>query len=86
VNTNRARALATRLAWVDNGNILGTTTLCVLDSRSAGAARRGLLAGRSIRHAIVKLQIAFELNGDLELINGEGRDAGVGTAREAWAA
>jgi hypothetical protein len=86
VNTDGAAGLPSRLAWVDDGNVLGTTALRVLDSRAAALAGRGLLAGRSIRHAIVELQVAVELHGDLELIDGESRDGGIGAGREAWAA
>jgi hypothetical protein len=88
VNTDRTARLATtaRLAGVDNGNVLCTSALCVLDSRSARAARGGLLASRSIRHAIVELQLAIELNGDLELVDGKSRDARTSTTGEAGAA
>ena len=78
MNSNRAARLATRLAGVDNGNVLGSTALRVLDSCTTALAGRGLLAGRSIRHAVVELQVTVELDGDLELVDGESGDGGVG--------
>jgi hypothetical protein len=33
----------------------------------------------------MELQVAVKLNGDLELVDGESRDGGIGATREAWA-
>ena len=83
VNADGARRLSARLAGIDNGHILGSTALGVLDGCSAGVAGGALLAGGSVRHAIVEFQGAVELDRDLELVDGEGRD--IGTAGEAGA-
>ncbi len=58
-------AASIRLGWVDNGHVLGTTTLGVFNSASSRVARGGLLAGSSAGHAIVEFDIAVELNADL---------------------
>jgi hypothetical protein len=62
------------LRWVDDGDVLGTTALGVLDSAACGAARGGLLAGGSTGHAVVKFEIAVELYRDLNFGNRERRD------------
>lgn len=58
-----------RLGWVDNGNVLSSTTLGVGDGASTSFARRLLLASLSTRHAIMELKVAVKLNGNLELDN-----------------
>jgi hypothetical protein len=80
VETNGARGLGLcgtgGLGWVDNSDTGSTTTLAVLDDGSTGAARRLLLAGRSIGHAVVELEVAVEFGGDLEFGHREAGDAG----------
>jgi len=56
VNTNAALAwLSLSAAWVDDGNIGGTTALSVLDNGSGFLTAGSLLASGLIRHGIVEL-------------------------------
>lgn len=81
MDVNTAGWLGLRgLRGVDDGYVLGAATLGVLDSGAGLVAKRAVLAGRSVRHVIVELQVAGELglDGDgaqRELVN-------VGTATE----
>jgi hypothetical protein len=56
-----------RLVRVDDGHIGSATALGVLDCGTGSLARRTVLAARSIRHGIVKLQITVEFGRNLEL-------------------
>jgi len=50
---------------------LGTTALGVLDSGSALLAGLGLLAGGSVTHLVVELEVSIVINGDINLLDGE---------------
>lgn len=54
----------------DDGDVLSTTTLGVLDVGTGLLARSAVLASRAIGHAVVELQVAVELGGHLEATNG----------------
>lgn len=71
VNANAARGLwsATR---IDDGNILGSTALGVLDRRTTLGAERAVLAGGSIMHGVVEVKGAIKLRSYLESVDGEG--------------
>jgi hypothetical protein len=49
------------LGGVDDGDVLGTTTLGVLNSGAGLGAGRALLAGRTVGHVILELEVAIEL-------------------------
>jgi hypothetical protein len=70
VNTNAATGLwsATR---IDDSNILGSTALGVLDRGTALGTERCLLAGGSIMHGVVKVEVAIKLRSYLERVDGE---------------
>jgi hypothetical protein len=82
MDANGAGRLGLRagLGWVDNGHVLGPTTLSILDGCSTRAARGALFAGGSIGHAIVEVQSAVEFDRHLQCVDGEGGDASIGTA------
>lgn len=71
------------LRGVDDGDVLGTTTLGVLDNSARGAAGRSVLARRPIGHGIVELKIAVELGNDVERADGSLVDTLAGIATEA---
>lgn len=50
---------------------LGTTALGVLDGGSALGAGLGLLAGGSVTHLVVELEISIVIDGDIDLLDGE---------------
>lgn len=54
----------------DDGDVLSTTTLGVLDVGTGLLARSAVLARRAVGHAVVELQVAVELGGHLEAANG----------------
>jgi hypothetical protein len=85
VDTNAAGGLWSA-AWVDNSNVLGTAALGVLDGRTTLGARRSLLAGGSIRHTIVEVEVAVELNRDLEMVDREVRNPTIRATAKAGAA
>jgi hypothetical protein len=72
VETNLAFVTAL-LVVVTKVNIdgLGTTTLSVLDSGTLLLARSDVLANRLVRHLVVELEVTVELDGDLNLGDGE---------------
>jgi hypothetical protein len=90
VDTNAATALTLsasgRLRRVDDSHVLCTSTLGVLHNAASRAARMGLLACRSARHAVVELKITVKLNTDLKFIDRERGNIGRGTATKAGAA
>jgi hypothetical protein len=90
VDTNAAAALSLstsgRLRRVDDSHVLCTSTLGVLHNTASRAARMGLLACRSARHAVVELKITVKLNTDLKFIDRECGNIGRGTASKAGAA
>lgn len=90
MDTNAAAALSLsasgRLRRVDDSHVLCTSTLGVLHNAASRAARMGLLACRSARHAVVELKIAVKLNTDLKFIDRERGNIGRGTASKAGAA
>ncbi|KFY42645.1 hypothetical protein V494_02314 [Pseudogymnoascus sp. VKM F-4513 (FW-928)] len=57
------------LGWlgVDDGHVLGATTLGVLDGGTGALAVRLLLADRVVGEGVVELELAVELDGDLEV-------------------
>lgn len=68
--TARLSSSGTRwLGWVNDGDVLSSTTLGVGDGASTLAAVGLLLASLSTRHAEMELKLAVELNGNLELGN-----------------
>lgn len=66
MDTNAAASLGGSLAvclgGVDNGHAGSTTALVVLDDVSASLARRSVLAGGSIVHAVVEFQVAVKFS------------------------
>lgn len=60
-----------RLGGVDDGDVLGTTALGVLDGGSGLGAGRAVLAGRAVRHVVVELEVAVELDAHIEVADGE---------------
>lgn len=82
MDRNRAGrlGLGAGLGWVDDSHVLGPATLRILDCCALAAARGALFAGGSVGHAIVKLQSTVELWRHVDRVNGEGRDALIGTA------
>ena len=59
------------LLRVDEVNLLGTTALGVVDGGTTGRAVLGVLADGAVRHVVVELHAAVELDGDVELLDGE---------------
>ena len=61
------------LGWlgVDDGDVLGATALGVLDGGTGALALRLLLADRVVGEGVVELELAVELDGDLEVGDGE---------------
>jgi hypothetical protein len=59
------------LLWQADLDLLGTTTLGVLDNASLLAAGLLLLADGSVRHVVLKLNLGILIRGDLELLDGE---------------
>ncbi len=76
-----AGSLGLALGRVDDGHVLGTTALGVLDIGTGGAARVTVLAGRAVGHAIVKLEVAVELGHDVDSVKGELIYAGAAAER-----
>lgn len=71
------------LRWlgVDDGDVRGATALGVLDGGTGALARRLLLADGLVGEGVVELEVAVELDGDLEvgdgeLVDGAGLDLG----------
>lgn len=62
------------LGRVDNSAGLGAAALVVLHDGTLAGAGVGLLAGRAVGHAVVELEVAVELGGDVELGHGEAAD------------
>ncbi|KAI9163473.1 Acyl-CoA ligase AFT1-1 [Paramyrothecium foliicola] len=72
VNTDVALLLGlVRLVGVDEADLLSTTALGVVDGGTTGRALLGLLASRAVGHVVVELHAAVELDGDVELLDGE---------------
>jgi hypothetical protein len=74
------------LGRVDDGDVLGATALRVLDSGTLAAARAAGLAGRSIGHGVVELQVAVELGSDADVGQREGVVVAAGAAKRRRAA
>lgn len=68
------------LGWVDDGDVLGTTALRVLDSSTRLGAGRAVLASGTVGHVVVELQVAVKLG--LEGDGSERELVNVGTATE----
>jgi hypothetical protein len=66
---------------VDNGDVLGSTTLRVGNHGTLAWARRFLLADRSITHTIVELHITVELGSNVNAVDRECGDVAAGSAR-----
>ena len=64
---------ATSLATVDNSDGLSTTALSVGDGGSTSRARAAVLAGRTVRHAVVEFETSVKLGGDV--VAGDGKTA-----------
>jgi len=60
-----------RLLWQADLDLLGSTTLGVLDNASVLAAGLLLLAERSVRHIVLELNLGILIRGDLELLDRE---------------
>ena len=72
MNADAARLLGLLgLIRIDNGDILGATTLGVLVRLDALGARVAVLAVGAVGHAVVKLEVAVELDIDVNLTQGE---------------
>jgi hypothetical protein len=68
------------LRRVDDGHVLGTTALGVLDNATGRGASRSVLASGAIGHVVVELQIAVEFGVDVEFTDTSLVDAGGGIA------
>jgi len=73
-----------RLRREHDGHVLGTTALLVDDSSTGLLARRAVLAGLSIGHVVVKLEVAVELR--LHVDGAERELVDLGSAAERWRA
>jgi hypothetical protein len=73
------------LRRVDDSAGLGTAALVVLDHGTVARASVGLLAGRAVGHAVVELEVAVELGGNVELGHGEAFDRAAALAVERGA-
>ena len=82
VDTDAAGGLGSA-TWVDYGDILGTAALGVRDGRTALGAWRSLLTGGSIRHTIVEVEVAIELDRDLEVVDREVRNVAIRATAKA---
>jgi hypothetical protein len=71
------------LGRIHNGNVLGAAALGVLDGGATLGASRAVLAGRAVGHVIVELEVAVELDRDVEVDNGEPVHLGLCAAAEA---
>ena len=60
-----------RLLWQADLDLLGSTTLGVLDNASVLAAGLLLLAERSVRHIVLELNLGILIRSDLELLDRE---------------
>ena len=72
VDANAAAGLSS-LRWlgVDDGDVLGATALGVLDGGTAALAVRLLLADRVVGEGVVELEVTVELDGHLQVGDGE---------------
>lgn len=59
------------LLGVDHGDLLGATTLGVLDDGTLGRAGGSVLAQLAVGHVVVELEVGVELGVDLNLVDGE---------------
>jgi hypothetical protein len=77
VNLNAAGCLGVAgLGWVDDGDVLGATTLIVDDIGAGLAAAGPVFAGGAVGHAVVELQVAVELRLDGDTAQRELVDVG----------
>lgn len=74
------------LVGVGDLDMLGTTTLLVLDLVGALLAVGGLLADGTVRHIVVELETSLKLHIDLKLLDGELVYAGLGACSEGQSA
>lgn len=73
------------LRGVDNGAVLGAAAVAVLDHAARLLAGAALLAGRTIGHTKVQLEIAVKLGRDMDLDDRELVDVLAALAAEGWA-
>ncbi len=71
-----------RLRRVDDADVLGAAALGVLDDGAAGGAGRPVLALGPIGHAVVELEVAVELDAEVDLADGELVDGRAALAAE----
>lgn len=55
----------------DDGDVLGSTTLGVLDGSTGLGARSAVLAGFTVRHVVVELKVAVKLGLQGDVAEGE---------------
>jgi hypothetical protein len=72
------------LGRVDDGNVLSTAALRVLDGGTLLGALGSVLALGAVGHVIVELEVAVKLYGNVEVLDGELVDTLVGVAAEGW--